>query len=945
MGGKSSRPAAPGEDLAVEAQTALSETGAAPHLDVCTRDDTCLVEAIGLQSERLDQVPGDDAATSAPRASREPKVGSWMSTAGEPQNSSARSWHDWGVFSFVKRALSTRSTASDVTRMDPNTSMPIIITSLDHLNSSSDEEDNDEDELESPSEDNQGSPANGVVHLMEHAIHVPLPTEDSELVTFGTTSSISRSISPGAHARHSSPKPERRAGSGERSISPRRGRSSFRNSFNSLRSSSPSPMGRNRGRTPLGDELGQLTSSYLAEQQVTSGTWLSELSTPFNNYAKSFRSIGFVMPPFNSRPHSAATESSTKTTPRPGSAVAARRPLSKSPDVLASSQDQESASDDGSETLGSPVAGRELPGPSPDARLAAHRESPAGSTPEQWQMLLVEHLEHHCIGTELEPPIELPLAGLEPVQELQLHLVWREQWAQVQDLQVKWCLHEETMRQLAPGPDHEWTEGTATTDDPAIVNGKVQWLKDISALLDAQQAQQRCQLASCLSLLPVPSSEEAPEMHEARTWQWQQHVRAILARQEKFWQQQQELADMLIQIPVPGPSSRHCLQQKRHEQLPVLWRSQWMRHLQRETQLEPMLKEALAEGDVKFWRQLLHDQLAALASDTLERLQEEYPDEVCEQWLRQWMLPPEDSLNSAEDPGAQRMRSAQILDILGALQGAPLSEEPSPVESDLPSPASPAHSARAGHENLEGEAQLMMEEVTSQHQPTGTTSWQEVPDLFHYELDTISSRNMNEEFTWAETIVQDTRGRLQLPHTVNFAAGRLRGKVVIHDMGTPVSGWRWMPEMTAEKVTPLGVPINLGYRCELCKFSFPGTKPLNIMIWVEEGAGNDEGMLVWMACKACHFPLQVASSSHLLARAAVAPSGDDLGPQSLWNQLCIQIVPNRPIFVPGGLFTGIREPNVIQELQRVYDKALLLHQEVPSQSTKMTEPMKHNKNR
>jgi hypothetical protein len=49
-----------------------------------------------------------------------------------------------------------------------------------------------------------------------------------------------------------------------------------------------------------------------------------------------------------------------------------------------------------------------------------------------------------------------------------------------------------------------------------------------------------------------------------------------------------------------------------------------------------------------------------------------------------------------------------------------------------------------------------------------------------------------------------------------------------------------------------------------------------------------------------------------------AVASDDLGPQALWNDVCQQLAPGRRLFVPGGLFSGLREPNVATELQRLY---------------------------
>lgn len=55
-----------------------------------------------------------------------------------------------------------------------------------------------------------------------------------------------------------------------------------------------------------------------------------------------------------------------------------------------------------------------------------------------------------------------------------------------------------------------------------------------------------------------------------------------------------------------------------------------------------------------------------------------------------------------------------------------------------------------------------------------------------------------------------------------------------------------------------------------------------------------------------------------LAEVECAVSGGDIGPQALWNEVCQCLAPGRRVFVPGGLFSGLREHNVSAELQRLY---------------------------
>jgi hypothetical protein len=40
--------------------------------------------------------------------------------------------------------------------------------------------------------------------------------------------------------------------------------------------------------------------------------------------------------------------------------------------------------------------------------------------------------------------------------------------------------------------------------------------------------------------------------------------------------------------------------------------------------------------------------------------------------------------------------------------------------------------------------------------------------------------------------------------------------------------------------------------------------------------------------------------------------------QTLWNQVCVRISENRRMFVPGGLFCGLREEHVVRELHRLW---------------------------
>ena len=50
--------------------------------------------------------------------------------------------------------------------------------------------------------------------------------------------------------------------------------------------------------------------------------------------------------------------------------------------------------------------------------------------------------------------------------------------------------------------------------------------------------------------------------------------------------------------------------------------------------------------------------------------------------------------------------------------------------------------------------------------------------------------------------------------------------------------------------------------------------------------------------------------------------GDGIGPQALWNHVCLRLFPGRRIFVPGGLFCGLREAHVVGELRRLGQRSV-----------------------
>ncbi|KAK3247348.1 hypothetical protein CYMTET_43149 [Cymbomonas tetramitiformis] len=59
----------------------------------------------------------------------------------------------------------------------------------------------------------------------------------------------------------------------------------------------------------------------------------------------------------------------------------------------------------------------------------------------------------------------------------------------------------------------------------------------------------------------------------------------------------------------------------------------------------------------------------------------------------------------------------------------------------------------------------------------------------------------------------------------------------------------------------------------------------------------------------------------LLLQVKTENNAQDIGPQNLWNALCLKLCPSRRMFIPGGLFCGLREQHVVGELHRMQGTA------------------------
>lgn len=64
----------------------------------------------------------------------------------------------------------------------------------------------------------------------------------------------------------------------------------------------------------------------------------------------------------------------------------------------------------------------------------------------------------------------------------------------------------------------------------------------------------------------------------------------------------------------------------------------------------------------------------------------------------------------------------------------------------------------------------------------------------------------------------------------------------------------------------------------------------------------------------------MSKSNQLLAHVVAEPNPYDIGPQALWNELCLRLSPMKRVIVPGGLLCGLREKHLLDELVRLYQK-------------------------
>eukprot|EP00854_Cymbomonas_tetramitiformis_P008712 gene8712-10334_t len=168
-----------------------------------------------------------------------------------------------------------------------------------------------------------------------------------------------------------------------------------------------------------------------------------------------------------------------------------------------------------------------------------------------------------------------------------------------------------------------------------------------------------------------------------------------------------------------------------------------------------------------------------------------------------------------------------------------------------------------------------------------------------------------------------------MPHRVKFRTSqRLKGEVIVHTLGSTSAGWsHWRPVMSEVLPSGLAIPIHNGFRCEAlaCSLAHP---PADIMVWVcaaepanrVDGAA-EAGAAVWRACYSQAWPAAEGDPELLLAEVKTENNAQDIGPQNLWNALCLKLCPSRRMFIPGGLFCGLREQHVVGELHRMQGTA------------------------
>ncbi|KAK3247570.1 hypothetical protein CYMTET_42933, partial [Cymbomonas tetramitiformis] len=172
---------------------------------------------------------------------------------------------------------------------------------------------------------------------------------------------------------------------------------------------------------------------------------------------------------------------------------------------------------------------------------------------------------------------------------------------------------------------------------------------------------------------------------------------------------------------------------------------------------------------------------------------------------------------------------------------------------------------------------------------------------------------------------EPTRRVLKMPHLVKFRTSqRIKGEVVVHSLGKAISAWpHWKPVMSEVLPSGLAIPIHCGYRCEAlaCSLAHP---PADIMVWVtasEAAPGVDaevgRSRAVWRACYSQAWPAVLQDAELLLAEVMAESNPQDVGPQNLWNALSLKLCPSRRMFIPGGLFCGLREEHVVAELHRM----------------------------
>ncbi|KAK3247350.1 hypothetical protein CYMTET_43151 [Cymbomonas tetramitiformis] len=141
-----------------------------------------------------------------------------------------------------------------------------------------------------------------------------------------------------------------------------------------------------------------------------------------------------------------------------------------------------------------------------------------------------------------------------------------------------------------------------------------------------------------------------------------------------------------------------------------------------------------------------------------------------------------------------------------------------------------------------------------------------------------------------------------------LACHMLCGGALVHSLGRAVAGGpRWEPGEPERGGLPLGVtvPINAGFRCQVTGFPVPpadtGGGPAG-----KAAMAGAEGVMLWVDLEA-----EGDENRHRSNRGEGVP---DAGPQVAWTSMWAALGGASGARVPAGLISGLREANVVREL-------------------------------